>query len=485
LGSQTPSIWKPLHEVWDTVTRVQSAGIGLDSQHTQLVLSLAKFTRNLVADVPFNQKNAYLSEPRIRQLIYLLTAWTKDGNEGNTFATTRVLTQTLSNLVTGNQELLDQFWSVHMDIPEEQSVLIRLLGLPDLRTVLSVLILIMNCIHDSRERGYTLVTTSIGIRVCVSILDRLEGPLDLPEEEDDTKIFELGYTIFSELFQFGFFPELYNRTSLEDEPVSPTQTILLKLLDSFLNPVPTLFRGRHDHLNILTGFLASVFLFQAKHAQHVIQHATGEAPPVENIVTDVGVASSCALDGQLPGVWVALVLLSTSLSSILLAEQEDNSGANTDPGVVTVTHLCHDTISASPSRTGTGFIEELVETLRLLDLFLPRINFGRRVRSTPKGMEEAVQPVPGERTEDSSDFPYLKRDLVRLLGILCHNRKAIQDRIRLCGGISVVLNLCTIDDRNPYLREYAIFALRNLLHNNPENQAVVNTFQPDEHVGLL
>jgi hypothetical protein len=146
----------------------------------------------------------------------------------------------------------------------------------------------------------------------------------------------------------------------EDEPVSPTQTILLKLLDSFLNPVPTPFRGRHDHLNILTGFLASVFLFQAKHAQHVIQHATGEAPPGEDIVTDVGVAASCALDGRLPGVWIALVLLSTSLSSILLAEQEDHSGANTDPGVVTLTHLCHDTISASRSRTGTGFIEVLV-----------------------------------------------------------------------------------------------------------------------------
>jgi hypothetical protein len=58
LGSQTPSIWKPLHDVWDSVTRKQSAGIGLDSQHAQLVLSLAKFTRNIVADVPFNQKNA-------------------------------------------------------------------------------------------------------------------------------------------------------------------------------------------------------------------------------------------------------------------------------------------------------------------------------------------------------------------------------------------------------------------------------------------
>lgn len=152
------------------------------------------------------------------------------------------------------------------------------------------------------------------------------------------------------------FPVL-TRYYREDEPVSPTQTILLKLLDSFLNPVPTPFRGRHDHLNNLTGFLASVFLFQAKHAQHVIQHATGEPPPGEN--ADVGVAASCALDGRLPGVWVALVLLSTSLSSILLAEQ-DHSGANTEPGVVTLSHLCHDTVSASRSRTGTGFIEELV-----------------------------------------------------------------------------------------------------------------------------
>jgi hypothetical protein len=34
-----------------------------------------------------------------------------------------MLTQTLSNLVTGNQGLLVQFWGVHMAIPEEQSVL--------------------------------------------------------------------------------------------------------------------------------------------------------------------------------------------------------------------------------------------------------------------------------------------------------------------------------------------------------------------------
>lgn len=89
------------------------------------------------------------------------------------------------------------------------------MGLPDPRTVLSVFVLVMNCIHDSGERGYArrpmsatyeirltrfpphsdrhaLVATSIGIRVCASILDKLEGLLDLSEREDETKVFELG-----------------------------------------------------------------------------------------------------------------------------------------------------------------------------------------------------------------------------------------------------------------------------------------------------
>jgi ataxin-10 len=239
----------------------------------------------------------------------------------------------------------------------------------------------------------------------------------------------------------------------------------LKLLDSYLNSVPTPFRDRDDHLNNLAGFLASVFLLQAKNAQHAIQQATGEPSPGQNAATDRGGGTlvQAALDGRLPGVWVALVLLSTSLSSILLAEDGDRSGVRTDPGVVNSSHLCHDTISTSRIRTGAGFIEELLgmmvpwsrhphllqrqsftpETLRLLDIFLPRINFGK-ARASPKGTEV----VPGE-VDAATNFPYLKRDLVRLLGILCHNCRAIQDRIRLCGGIPTVLNLCAIDDRNP------------------------------------
>lgn len=58
LGSQEPLIWVPLHELWKSVTRAQSAESDSDSWHNQLVLSVAKFTRNLIAEVPNNQKNA-------------------------------------------------------------------------------------------------------------------------------------------------------------------------------------------------------------------------------------------------------------------------------------------------------------------------------------------------------------------------------------------------------------------------------------------
>lgn len=83
------------------------------------------------------------------------------------------------------------------------------------------------------------------------------------------------------------------------------------------------------------------------------------------------------------------------------------------------------------------------EVLRLLDVFLPRINFGKPVPSS-----EPVQiPIPG--TADLTGFSYVKRDLVRLLGILCHKDRNMQDSIRNCEGITVIMNMCVVDERNP------------------------------------
>jgi ataxin-10 len=77
--------------------------------------------------------------------------------------------------------------------------------------------------------------------------------------------------------------------------------------------------------------------------------------------------------------------------------------------------------------------------LRLLDIFLPRISLGK-----------VVSPGSAQSTSAASTgFPYVKRDLVRLLGILVHDSRPIQDRVRECGGVPIVMNMCVIDDANP------------------------------------
>lgn len=66
-----------------------------------------------------------------------------------------------------------------------------------------------------------------------------------------------------------------------------------------------------------------------------------------------------------------------------------------------------------------------------------------------------------------------KRDLVQLLGNMCYQHRSNQDKVRELDGIAVILDHCNIDDHNPYICQWAIFAIRNLLDNNLENQTIV------------
>lgn len=175
------------------------------------------------------------------------------------------------------------------------------------------------------------------------------------------------------------------------------------------------------------------------------------------------------------------------------------------------------------------------DLLRTFDRLLPRVMFGKPVDLStlplPPGASHqshsapaATIPPKDPATEDDgpvkAGFSYVKRDLVRLLGISCAGERGVQDRVRACGGIPVVMNLCVVDERNPCkspepsiyldrpgrdpllcfapfhlglvaplmvltphncfpdLREHAIFALHNLLEGNAENQSLVDQIRP-------
>lgn len=116
--------------------------------------------------------------------------------------------------------------------------------------------------------------------------------------------------------------------------------------------------------------------------------------------------------------------------------------------------------------------------LRALEVFIPRIK-------------------PGLEAPTDSDiipFPYLKRDLVRLLGVLSFEDKSIGDRVREVEGVEVILGLCVTDERNPCtwtlsiflttdLREHALFAVKNLMYGNEDNQDILRKMEPLGVVG--
>ncbi|KZV96370.1 hypothetical protein EXIGLDRAFT_833616 [Exidia glandulosa HHB12029] len=205
-------LWKLISHQWDLV----SAG-SEDEVNRSLALSLARFTRNAVAGVPTNQQRAYEFEERIRNVLYYQTSFVVL-QEADALPLTRMLVQTLSNMITSNEALLTNFWTTHLELSEQRNILIRLLQAHDEATVMSTLVLVYNCLHDSPARCAQLSETAGGKRVLVLLLDRTQH---LSEKQDDSPAFKIAYQLFEHLFDNGLAPSLW--TALQPPPLSSAQ----------------------------------------------------------------------------------------------------------------------------------------------------------------------------------------------------------------------------------------------------------------------
>ncbi|TBU43988.1 spinocerebellar ataxia type 10 protein domain-containing protein [Dichomitus squalens] len=469
-------------------------------------VSLAKFTRNLVAQNPANQVRALEVEPAIRSLVFRYTTYSAT-QDPTSYPITRVLTQTLSNIVTSNDYVAQALWTTYLNLPEEQLILTRLFASPDAQTVLVAFVFVLNCIHESRPRIEQLAGSPRGPRTCFGFLDRMASLFEAEESSAEGRAFDLGYEIFTRVIEAGLVPTLYRSLTVEDEPITPHQTTLLKMVDSFLHNSESAYElssRRHDpDGRYLLDMLTERFLALSRYTQDSIQRALGayiffvhESPTHYSADTHSNESAPLQeLDLLLPKVCEALVLVTQCLTTITLRAEETATArslpSRTDDEVAA--HLSSNPlIVISAMFLDHGVVDSLVETLRLVDTFVPRITYGKVVRrpTAPNQQEShstseaassdgtrSMSPNP-ELIRAAQAFAHVKRDLVRLLGIVASQNRAVQDRVRESGGLPVVMNLCVVDDYNPYLREHAIFALRNLLSGNPESQAVVDAIQP-------
>ncbi|XP_010714774.1 ataxin-10-like, partial [Meleagris gallopavo] len=66
-----------------------------------------------------------------------------------------------------------------------------------------------------------------------------------------------------------------------------------------------------------------------------------------------------------------------------------------------------------------------------------------------------------------------KAHLIRLIGNLCYKNKENQDKVYELDGIPLILDNCSIDDNNPFLNQWAVYAIRNLTEQNERNQELI------------
>ncbi|KAI9483386.1 MAG: spinocerebellar ataxia type 10 protein domain-containing protein [Benjaminiella poitrasii] len=397
----------------------------IQDSNEQCLINLIKLTRNVVAGNLHNQQLAiqYGSLYKIEDLLAEKTSSSTDNN-----MILQIGTQAISNMITNNHTAIDFMWKIWMTNAQRGSVLSYILSRSNDNLIMSALVLIINCIRGNKDRCDLLVNRKLGKDILAAIL----GDIERLHGNEENKNFELGYTVLSELITFGYFKKLFVEVDdySDKDPVSDHQIILLKILDSKV----------HGHKGSFPEFINHEESLQFLTQQFVL--AGRETVKVLISMRDQG-ASQLQPD-QISNVYSAIVLLFQIINELFILDEEDQQSR------------------------GLKDILTKANTLQLvIDIF---------------GHLEMLKLPTTEKEKPEIGFNYIKRECVRFIGTMCHKDRFMQDRVRELEGLPLILSQMKIDDSNPYLREYATLALRNLMEDNMENQKIIEELSPQEVV---
>ncbi|KAJ2044757.1 Ataxin-10 [Coemansia sp. S16] len=341
-----------------------------------------------------------------------------------------VSAQALSNLVTGNrklqQSLVEQELTTSVSVFD--TVFCYLLSSICSQTNTAGLVLLLNCLKDNSDAIALLCDTEAG-RLIANKVGVLFG--DNENDESDTKT--MLYVILSQIIECG-------------------------KLDMLL--------GGESEMPVY-GYLDALAVYCNEHSTDA---------EYEKVISK--------------GLIAALTRVLSKSRAVLVDSWEDTADAqsleqdtigNFDLEDVMDAHRC---LTAIVSILGTittdgsaGIIDWLLECetihmvialLGLLSKHLPRIETAQE--------RQHNLPTSGADSDNAESVKRLfmfKCDLIRIIGNIGHTSTAAQDLVRELGGLSLVLDHMKIDDNHPFIKEYAIVALKGLLHNNRASQDFV------------
>eukprot|EP00850_Spirogloea_muscicola_P009561 SM000054S18047 [mRNA] locus=s54:185627:186923:+ [translate_table: standard] len=193
--------------------------------------------------------------------------------------------------------------------------------------------------------------------------------------------------------------------------------------------------------------------------------ATNAGPPAQPLATMTGNSVRCSDLGGLEvgGADPAAVVLACSLQ--LLRSLTAGAATSSDATEVlgSVLNRVLDALEALPQPLPATFRATQARGGMAEAPMARMANAGSALSSYP-----IVEPYSGYRT-----------GLVAVICNAVYRRPSCQDEVRRRGKLLLVLQQCVVDDRNPWLREWGLFAMRNLLEGSEANACEVSalTFQ--------
>ncbi|KAJ0265259.1 ARM repeat superfamily protein [Hirschfeldia incana] len=221
------------------------------------------------------------------------------------------------------------------------------------------------------------------------------------------------------------FPSLFSKLGHEDERFISEQAFLLRMVSDIANERLKEVSIPEDTARFVLGLL--------RESVGVFDFVSGERSelPTGSAVIDV--------------MGYSLVIIREACAGGSLEELKiaDNDGSGCGGNVEML--------------LSSGLIELLLDLLRKLE--------------PPTTIKKALN----HSSSSGKPCPYrgFRRDIVAVIGNCAYRRKEVQDEIRERDGLFVMLQQCVTDDENPFLREWGLWCVRNLLEGNEENQKVV------------
>ncbi|KYQ90098.1 ataxin-10 [Tieghemostelium lacteum] len=408
-----------------------------------IVVYYIRILRNCCANSPINQSHAHNE----KLMLFIYNLFQHNHELLFSVSTVQTTVQLFINMIVQNDDVQRLVWSEFYPDVLIKSIKNNIENKDKCKIIPMLLMALYNFIISSKERRDDVVSNALLVDLVMSLLSENDVGEGGEDEQYQDQLFHWIHLIVKLLIDNDYFSIMYSKLGSQEQNILLTkgkstvnQLKLVKLLEALVTDKKNI----RDYIesNSLIDMQACLFLLSELSQLYNLDFSR-ESATATNTTT--------ALNNNDFNILFHIIKLFanvTSYSDEMLSLMTAKSLKNDDNQLNTI--LCKKGLLA----ICIGSLHGNYSSADLVD-----------------GQQQKQQH---KESDEGSGF---KKELIRIIGNLAYKNKNNQDEIRELGGIEIILNHCRFDPSNPYIREWSIFAIRNLCDENLQNQQLIQNLK--------